>query len=245
MRKLWMVLLLLLAFTLSAQDPAKVATDVYKCILENEQVRVCEITIRSGASVPVHSHPGHVIYVTAPGRLRITPVGGAPMEVDFKAGQAVWAVPEAHSAVNTGKTDLRGLIVEVKSATGGTDPVASAILQMERDWAAAMVAGDLARLEGIMARDWLLTDPMGQVVTREQALADLRTGALRFESTVPTDLKVTVYGDTAIVKALTVDKGTYKGTDISGKYAVTDVFLKRDGAWRAVSTHVTRVAVQE
>lgn len=241
MRKLWMVLLL--AFPLFAQDPVKVSPEVYKCILDNEEVRVCEITIKSGATVPVHSHPGHVIYVTAPGKLRITPVGGAPMEVDFKAGQAVWAIPEAHSAVNTGKTDLRGLIVEVKSAKG--DPVAAAILQMERDWAAAMVARDTARIEGIVASDWSLTDPMGQHMTREQALADLRSGALRFESTVPTDLKVTVYGDTAVVKGHTIDKGTYKGMDVSGKYAFTDVFVKRDGAWRAVSTHVTRVAAQE
>jgi ketosteroid isomerase-like protein len=60
----------------------------------------------------------------------------------------------------------------------------------------------------------------------------------------PQDLKVKVYGDTAIVSGQTTDKGKYKGQDISGTYRFTDVFVKRDGKWMAVSTHVTPVVNQ-
>src|SRR5688500_3353734 len=109
--------------SLSAQDPAKVGANVYNCVMENERVRVCEITFKPGASVAVHSHPGHVVYVISGGRLRITPAGGKSEDFDFKPGMAMWLDAAVHSAVNIGTTELRGLVVEVRDV----DPVASAI----------------------------------------------------------------------------------------------------------------------
>jgi beta-alanine degradation protein BauB len=237
MRKL-LVVVSLVALPLLAQDAAKVGPDVYKCIFENEKVRVCEVTFKPGASVAMHSHPQHLVYVMSPGKLHIMPAGKAPVDADFKPGMAVWSEAETHSAVNQGKTELRGLVVEFKEAP---DPVATAVMDMERQWGAAMLAGDVAKIENIVADDWSMTDPGGQRQTRAQALDDLRSGALKFESSTPGEMKVTVYGDTAIVTGSSKDKGTYKGMDISGDYVFTDVFVKRDGKWRAVSTQVTRV----
>ena len=53
-----------------------------------------------------------------------------------------------------------------------------------------------------------------------------------------------VYGDTAVVHGLETEKSSYKGKDTSGQYRFTDVFLKRDGGWHAIATHVTRVVKQ-
>jgi ketosteroid isomerase-like protein len=115
-------------------------------------------------------------------------------------------------------------------------------MQMERDWAKAMMSGDNATMDRIIASDWVLTDPMGHRTSRAEAVGDLRSGALKFESTVPLDMEVRVFGDTALVSGRTRDKGTFKGQDISGDYRFTDVFVKRDGRWQAVSTQVTKVA---
>ncbi|HUR79441.1 MAG TPA: DUF4440 domain-containing protein [Thermoanaerobaculia bacterium] len=237
MRKL-LVVVCLVAMPLVAQDAAKVGPDVYKCIFENEKVRVCEVTFKPGASVAMHSHPQHLVYVMSSGKLHIMPAGKAPVDVDFKPGMAVWSDAETHSAVNQGKTELRGLVVELKEAQ---DPVATAVMDMEREWGEAMLAGNVAKIENIVADDWTMIDPAGQRTSRAQALDDLRSGALKFESSTPGDIKVNVYGDTAIVNGSSKDKGTYKGMDISGDYVFTDVFVKRDGKWRAVSTQVTRV----
>jgi ketosteroid isomerase-like protein/quercetin dioxygenase-like cupin family protein len=241
MRKALLVVFLL-SIPLFAQDPVKVGPDVYKCILDNAHVRVCEITFKPGASIGVHSHPNHLVYVLSPGKLAITPEGGQPMEADFLPGQVTWLEAGAHSAVNRGKSVLRGLVVEVKEPAPAPDPVTTSILQMEREWAAALVAADIGKIDNIVADDWVLTDPMGQRVSRKDANEELRSGALKFDSTTHSDLKVSVYGDTAVVSGRSKDKGTYKGMDIGGDYAFTDVFVKRDGRWRAVSTHVTRVA---
>ena len=231
--------LLFLVGTAGAQDPAKVGPGIYKCTFENERARLCEIRFKPGESIPVHSHPDHIVYVLTAGKLRITPAGGAPADAELKVGQVLWIPAEAHSAVNVGPGDLRAVVIELKNTH--VDSTAQAIMQLERDWAKALVAGDTATIERITASDWMMTDPGGNRSARAESLAELRSGALKFESTIPLDMEVKVYGDTAIVNGRSRDKGTYKGQDISGEYRFTDVFVKRDGRWQAVSSVVTRV----
>lgn len=102
----------------AAQDPVKVAPNQYKLLFENDRVRVCEATLKAGESIVTHSHPDHFLYVLAPGKLKITPQGKEAQEIDAQEGQVLWLNAETHSAVNTGTTDLKGLIVEFKQ--GGT-----------------------------------------------------------------------------------------------------------------------------
>ena len=62
------------------------------------------------------------------------------------------------------------------------------------------------------------------------------------ESFTIDNLTVHVDGDTAVVFGLETEKSTYKGADSSGQYRFTDVFVKRNGVWKAIATHVTKVA---
>jgi hypothetical protein len=43
------------------------------------------------------------------------------------------------------------------------------------------------------------------------------------------------------VSGLETEKSKYDGKDSSGQYRFTDVFVKQGGAWKAVSTHVSKV----
>ena len=236
-RAVFSVLVVIVAFPLFAQDPARVAPQIYNCVLENERVRICEIKFRPGDRIALHSHPDHAVYVIAPAKLRITNAAGQANDFDFKPGQTAWIPAESHSAVNIGSTEFRGLVVELRE----TDPVKQAIMQLGQDWTTALTKGDWATMDRIVASDWVLIDPTGTIVTRAEIIGDLRSGALKFQSMTPRDVQVRIYGDTAVVSGRSVDRGTYKGTDISGEYRFTDVFVKRDGRWQAVSTHLTRV----
>ena len=44
-------------------DPTRVASDVYKLILENERVRVFDVRFKPGQKAVMHTHPAHVVYV--------------------------------------------------------------------------------------------------------------------------------------------------------------------------------------
>jgi ketosteroid isomerase-like protein len=55
------------------------------------------------------------------------------------------------------------------------------------------------------------------------------------------EMKVRVFGNTAIVVGSDTEKSTYHGKDSSGQYSWTDVFVKRNGQWQAVASQSTKV----
>ncbi len=119
--------------------------------------------------------------------------------------------------------------------------VEQTIMQLEQDWANALLKADTAWTDGLVSDDYLLTDPEGNLITKAQSDADLKSGVMHFESFKLDSLTVHVHGDTAVAFGLETEKSTYKGADSSGQYRFTDVFAKRDGRWMAVATHVTKV----
>ena len=85
-----------------AQDPVKVAPDIYKVRLENDQVRVLDIHMKPGGKSPTHSHPAHVVVALSPCKGRFTLPGGQTTEVEMKLGEVAWSGPVTHSVQNVG-----------------------------------------------------------------------------------------------------------------------------------------------
>jgi ketosteroid isomerase-like protein len=115
------------------------------------------------------------------------------------------------------------------------------LLKMERDAAAALMKRDVAGFGAIFADDATFTGPDGAVQTKAQLLADVKSGALTIQSTVISDFKVHVFGESAVATYATTDKGKYKDRDISGRYRWTDVFVRRGGKWQIVSGQGTPI----
>jgi ketosteroid isomerase-like protein len=124
------------------------------------------------------------------------------------------------------------------AAGQGTEAV---LMKMERDAAAALTKRDIAGFGSIMAEDAVFTGPDGAVQTKAQLLADVKAGDLVIESTTITDLKVRVFGESAIATYTTTDKGKSKGRDISGRYRWTDTFVRRGGKWQIVAGQGTPI----
>lgn len=49
--------------------------------------------------------------------------------------------------------------------------------------------------------------------------------------------EIHVYGVTAVSNSRYWQKATYQGSDLSGEYYLTDVWVKRDGRWQVVTRH--------
>jgi len=113
-----------------------------------------------------------------------------------------------------------------------------ALLQLERDWTQASVKADAAALGKILADDWVGQGPFG-TMTKAQTLAELKSGDSKTDSITLGDMKVRIFGDTAIVAGSDDEKSSYKGKDTSGRYTWTDVFVKRKGHWQAVASQAT------
>ena len=115
-----------------------------------------------------------------------------------------------------------------------------ALAQIERDWAAAAAANDAAKIDGLMAAEYVgNTD--GRITPKKQALADMKSGASKTSAAEASDLKVFVAGDAASVHGLWTETSTLNGKDMSGQYRFIDTFVKRDGRWVAVATFSTKL----
>ena len=97
-----------------AKDAAEAAPNVYKVVFENERVRLLEARVKPGDSSAMHAHPNYLVYGLEDGKVTFTAASGESVEVELKAGQAMWREAEEHSAKNNGSTDVVALLVELK-----------------------------------------------------------------------------------------------------------------------------------
>ena len=95
-------------------DPATVAADIYKLLLDNDRVRVFDVRFKPGQKAAMHGHPDHVIYVLAGFKLSLELPGGVGQVVELVPGQALWMKAGLHAAQNTGGSEGRALVVELK-----------------------------------------------------------------------------------------------------------------------------------
>jgi len=122
--KLIPVTLVALAFALAARaecqqtDPVSASPGMYKVLLENDQVRVVEYSVKPGERDQPHTHPPKVSYVASGGSLRIT-LGDTSFVTNDSTGEVTWrgAVPQ-HYAANVGSTPVRIVLFEVKRIAG-------------------------------------------------------------------------------------------------------------------------------
>jgi beta-alanine degradation protein BauB len=100
-----LITFVILMFTgLIAQDPIKVASNVYKkVVLDNDKVRVLDVEFSPGDVAPMHSHPDHVIYALSDGKLEITDKGKQPQTMEIKAGTSMYIPAVTHTAKNVGE----------------------------------------------------------------------------------------------------------------------------------------------
>lgn len=128
-----------------------------------------------------------------------------------------------------------------KTKAGGKASVEQALMQMEHDWTDAVLKKDTAALDKILGDDWVGQGPTG-IATKAQVLAELKSGDAKIDSETLGEMKVRVFGNTAVVTGSDDEKSSYKGKDTSGHHVWTDVFVKRNGRWQAVASQDTLMA---
>jgi len=94
-------------------DPMIAANNVYKFLMENDRVRVLQVTFKPGAIAKMHHHPDHVVVALKGGKLKLTS-NGKTSDVKLDAGQVMFLNAQNHEAENTGKTTVDLVVVELK-----------------------------------------------------------------------------------------------------------------------------------
>jgi ketosteroid isomerase-like protein len=116
------------------------------------------------------------------------------------------------------------------------------IKKLETDRAAAVVRGDTAVLDKETSDEYTLININGQVSGKAQMLAGFKSGANKLTVDDLSDMKVHIYGDTAVVTGKADVKGLMGGKDVSGQAMFTRVYVKKAGHWQAVALQQTRIS---
>jgi ketosteroid isomerase-like protein len=114
------------------------------------------------------------------------------------------------------------------------------ILKLEDEFGQAMIKNDAEAIGRFLADDWIIIDPDGGTIDRSRFLDVIKSGALSHETMNSEAARVRIYGDTAMVTALTTTKGKYMGQEFATQERATDVFVKQNGRWQCVLTQLTR-----
>lgn len=124
--------------------------------------------------------------------------------------------------------------------TGASDTEAEVRAAESRRFA-AMVRSDVGELERLLAEDVTYVHSSGQAQSREELLADLASGALRYRSIEPTISRVRVYGDVSVVNGRASVRVETDGRPMEAMLVYTDVYVRRDGRWLLAAWQSTRV----
>lgn len=130
--------------------------------------------------------------------------------------------------------------------TAGEDAegqVIEEIMGLERQRAEAYTSRDARALRRLLPDDFTFTREVGSFGKRE-LIAIVESGDITFESTDRQYDSVKRYGNAALVTGLDAVKGYYRGSDFSGQYRFSNMYVCSDGRWQVVMTHATKLQVE-
>lgn len=126
MRELLFVILLVLpAATLKAQDPVAVNPGNFKVEIDNSRVRALRMKLGPHETAARHQHPASVVVYLTDSHERISGAGGASQEVSHRAGEVAYGEPTVHTVENISDQPLAAIVVELKA--GANQPKAPPI----------------------------------------------------------------------------------------------------------------------
>ena len=126
------------------------------------------------------------------------------------------------------------------------------VRELEAQLSRAVVQGDRAFFERVLAADFTHTSHSGKFKTRAEWMAEDKVenrqgkpqaGKTTYDAFDVDDLAVRIYGETAVVTGRSTPKGrNAKGEPIRGRYRFLRVWVKRSGTWQVVAFQGTRMA---
>ena len=149
--------------------------------------------------------------------------------------QGEWSIAALHNTLEPVARPAPGSApIEPKPETTEAE-----LVRLANEWDRAMVTNDAAAIGRYMGDEWVIIGADGSVDSREKFLDLVRRGIVTHDVMESHDLDVRVYGDAAVVIARGVSGGRYHGQAFLLDERVSSVFVRRDGAWRCVSTHLS------
>jgi hypothetical protein len=102
---------------------------------------------------------------------------------------------------------------------------------------------EAATMEVTLVADEFLRIPgNGALLTKMDIIDGFKSGKIKVDELVLSDVKIQVFGDSALVTGIQTSKSAILGTSYEGKARWSRMFIKRDGRWQCVLFQSTKMA---
>ncbi|HXQ79365.1 MAG: nuclear transport factor 2 family protein [Thermoplasmata archaeon] len=120
----------------------------------------------------------------------------------------------------------------------------ASVAALDEEYQAAVARNDATTMERILARGFVLVNGSGKVFTKEDLLAEARSGRIVYERQDDSQRTVRVWGDTAVVTALLWAKGREDGTPFEYWCWFSDTYVRFPDGWKYAfaqsATHLSK-----
>lgn len=136
------------------------------------------------------------------------------------------------------------IVILVSSSLVAQSSEEAKVLVLENAWNVAQKDHDNRSLEMILADTFIDTEASGAVMNKGQFLAYIKDPSVKHASLTSSDVKIQMFGTTAVVSGTYHDRGTDKGEpyDVQGRF--TDTWVQLNAKWQCVSSASTQLQRQ-
>jgi hypothetical protein len=110
-------------------------------------------------------------------------------------------------------------------------------------WVAALIEGDTATLDQLMAEGCIFTYTL-EGDDKTEFINDIEAGNLKVDVLNRDNVEVRIYGSTGVLIALDTADWNYKGRHIKGHYRSMHVYSERDGIWQIVAIQASPISMK-
>ena len=120
------------------------------------------------------------------------------------------------------------------------------IRQVDEERNLALRSNDVQALARLYSDDFMMITPTGQIRTKQDQLRDISAGTIQHKGPPVRILKLRTYGDVAVVHSESQGgELIVNGQADSIVRRFTRVYVKTEGQWQLVATHISRVEPQK
>ena len=112
------------------------------------------------------------------------------------------------------------------------------IIALENLWNQMQINHDAEAMGKLLHENFVLTDYDGTVMSKTAFLASIRDSSNKLTLEVSEDMKLHRFGETVVVTGATHEKGSLKGKAYEHFGRFTDTWVKQDGQWVCIASHL-------
>jgi ketosteroid isomerase-like protein len=122
-----------------------------------------------------------------------------------------------------------------------SETVKNQIIQVEERLRRAMLASDVSVLDELLAPEIMITNHLGQSLSKQDDLAAHESGMVKIYELTPSEQQIQIHGEVALVSVRMQLSGSYNGVPGNGDFRFTRVWATSSGTWHIIAAHIGMV----